>query len=121
MNDDKKIILHSVTNEEQNSFVGLRIRNGEIHFHYPESYHLAKQEDRKAFRHDVVNIIRTISLAKSKANISFNNDNGVAQNDQFAIMSYLWIIRDYLSNGYYRNSEKIYRTNGKGKVNWKKT
>ena len=89
MNDDKKIILHSVTNEEQNSFVGLRIRNGEIHFHYPESYHIAKQEDRKAFRHDVVNIIRTISLAKSKANISFNNDNGVAQNDQFAIMSYL--------------------------------
>ena len=60
-------------------------------------------------------------MAKSKANISFNNDNGVAQNDQFAIMSYLWIIRDYLSNGYYRNSEKIYRTNGKGKVNWKKT
>ena len=121
MNDDKKIILHSVTNEEQNSFVGLRIRNGEIHFHYPESYHIAKQEDKKAFRYDVVNIIRTISLAKSKANISFNNDNGVAQNDQFAIMSYLWIIRDYLSNGYYRNSEKIYRTNGKGKVNWKKT
>lgn len=121
MNDDKKIILHSVTNEEQNSFVGLRIRNGEIHFHYPESYQLAKQEDKKAFRYDVVNIIRTISLAKSKANISFNNDNGVAQNDQFAIMSYLWIIRDYLSNGYYRNSEKIYRTNGKGKVNWKKT
>ena len=78
MNDDKKIILHSVTNEEQNSFVGLRIRNGEIHFHYPESYHIAKQEDKKAFRYDVVNIIRTISLAKSKANISFNNDNGVA-------------------------------------------
>ena len=79
MNDDKKIILHSVTNEEQNSFVGLRIRNGEIHFHYPESYHIAKQEDKKAFRYDVVNIIRTISLAKSKANISFNNDNGVAR------------------------------------------
>ena len=121
MNDDKKIILHSVTNEEQNSFVGLRIRNGEIHFHYPESYQLAKKEDKKAFRHDVVNIIRTISLAKSKSAINNNNYSGIAQNDQFAIMSYLWIVRDYLFNGYYRNSEKIYRTNGKGKINWKKT
>ena len=121
MNDDKKIILHSVTNEEQNSFVGLRIRNGEIHFHYPESYQLSDKGDKKAFRHDVVDIIRTISLAKSKSAIHTNNDSGIAQNDQFAIMSYLWIIRDYLSNGYYRNSEKIYRTNGKGKINWKKT
>lgn len=121
MNDDKKIILHSVTNEEQNSFVGLRIRNGEIHFHYPESYQLSDKSDKKAFRHDVVNIIRTISLAKSKSAINTNNDSGIAPNDQFAIMSYLWIIRDYLSNGYYRNSEKIYRTNGKGKINWKKT
>ena len=121
MNDDKKIILHSVTNEEQNSFVGLRIRNGEIHFHYPESYQLSDKGDKKAFRHDIVDIIRTISLAKSKSAINTNNDSGIAQNDQFAIMSYLWIIRDYLSNGYYRNSEKIYRTNGKGKINWKKT
>ena len=121
MNDDKKIVLHSVTNEEQNSFVGLRIRNEEIHFYYPESYHLADKSNRKAFRRDVINIIRTISLAKSKSNMNNNNDNGIAQNDQFAIMSYLWIIRDYLSNGFYRNVEKIYRTNAKGKVNWKKT
>lgn len=121
MNDDKKIVLHSVTNEEHNSFVGLRIRNEEIHFYYPESYHLADKSNRKAFRRDVINIIRTISLAKSKSNMNNNNDNGIAQNDQFAIMSYLWIIRDYLSNGFYRNVEKIYRTNAKGKVNWKKT
>ena len=58
MNDDKKIILHSVTNEEHNSFVGLRIRNEEIHFYYPESYHLADKSNRKAFRRDVINIIR---------------------------------------------------------------
>lgn len=121
MSDGKKIILHAVTNEEQNSFVGLRIRNEEIHFHYPESYQLAKKEDKKAFRYDVLNIIRTISLAKSKSAINSASDNGIAQNDQFSLVSYLWIIRDYLSNGYYHNSEKIYQTNGKGKVNWKKT
>ncbi len=121
MNNEKKIILHSVTNEEHNSFVGLRIKNGEIHFHYPESYDLSDENDKKSFRYDVVNIIRTISLAKSKTSSSNLSDSGVHQSEQFAIMSYLWIIRDYLSNGYYRNSEKIYSVNGKGKINWKKT
>lgn len=121
MNNEKKIILHSVTNEEHNSFVGLRIKNGEIHFHYPESYDLSDENDKKSFRYDVVNIIRTISLAKSNTSSSSLSDSGVHQSEQFAIMSYLWIIRDYLSNGYYRNSEKIYSVNGKGKINWKKT
>lgn len=121
MNNEKKIILHSVTNEEHNSFVGLRIRNDEIHFHYPESYSIADISDKKSFRNDIVNIIRTISLAKSKPTTNNQSDIGLASSEQFAIMSYLWIIRDYISNGYYRNSEKIYRTNGKGKINWKKT
>lgn len=121
MNNEKKIILHSVTNEEHNSFVGLRIKNGEIHFHYPESYDLSDENDKKSFRYDVVNIIRTISLAKSKTSSSNLSDSGMHQSEQFAIMSYLWIVRDYLSNGYYRNSEKIYSVNGKGKINWKKT
>lgn len=121
MNNEKKIILHSVTNEEHNSFVGLRIKNGEIHFHYPESYDLSDKNDKKLFRYDVINIIRTISLAKSKTATNNLSDNGVHQSEQFALMSYLWIIRDYLSNGYYRNSEKIYNVNGKGKINWKKT
>ena len=121
MNNDKKIVLHPVTNEEHNSFVGIRIKNDEIHLHYPESYELSPQEDKKAFRHDVINILRTISLAKSKSTPNNTSNSGIAQSDRFAVMSYLWIIRDYLSNGYYRNSEKIYRTNGKGKVNWKKT
>lgn len=106
MNNEKKIILHSVTNEEHNSFVGLRIRNDEIHFHYPESYNIADISDKKSFRNDIVNIIRTISLAKSKTATNNQSDSGFASSEQFAIMSYLWIIRDYISNGYYRNSEK---------------
>lgn len=121
MMNNKNIILHSVTNEENNAFVGLRIRNDEIHFHYPESYDLALKEDKKAFRYDIINILRTISLAKSKSTTNNHSNAGINQCEQFAIMSYLWVIRDYLNNGYYRNTEKIFKTNAKGKVNWKKT
>lgn len=121
MNNDKNIILHSVTNEESDAFVGLRIRNDEVHFYYPESYDLAPQEDKKTFRNDIVNIIRTISLAKSKSTTNNQSNSGINKSGEFAIMSYLWVIRDYLNNGYYRNTEKIFKTNAKGKVNWKKT
>ena len=121
MNNDKKIVLHPVTNEEHNSFVGIRIKNDSIHFHYPESYSLCDAANKKSFRTDVINIIRTISLAKSDSSANDTNANGLSQNDQFAVISYLWILRDYFTNGYYHNSEKIYRTNGKGKINWKKT
>lgn len=107
MSNEKKIILHSVTNEEHNSFVGLRIRNDEIHFYYPESYNLSDVSDKKSFRNDIINIIRTISLAKSKTTTNNTYNNGFTFSEQFAIMSYLWIIRDYISNGYYRNSEKF--------------
>lgn len=121
MNNDKNIILHSATNEENNAFVGLRIKNDEVHFYYPESYALAPKEDRKAFCNDVVNIIRTISLAKSKSTAANQSNAGINQCGQFAVMSYLWVIRDYLNNGYYLNTEKIFKTNAKGRVNWKKT
>lgn len=121
MSSDKKIVLHPATNEEGNSFVGLRIKNDAVHLHYPESYDLSAAEDKKAFRRDVIRIIRTVSLAKSRSPISSSDDNGSAQSEQFPLLSHLWLIRDYLSNGYYRNSEKLYRANGKGKVNWKKT
>lgn len=121
MNAEPKIILHAVTNEAHNAFVGLRIRNGQIHFHYPEAYDLAPLEDKKAFRQDVVSIIRTISLAKSRTAVSNTTENGSVHQEQFAVLSYLWMIRDYLANGYYRNSEKIYRINGTGRINWKKT
>lgn len=60
-------------------------------------------------------------MAKSKSSVNDSVDNGTSKNESFALMSYLWIIRDYFTNGYYRNSEKLYKTNAKGKVNWKKT
>ena len=121
MNNDKRIICHPVTNKENDSFIGIRIKNEEIHFYHPESYDLAPKDDLREFRNDIINIIRSISLAKSKSSVNDSDYNKTTKNEGFALMSYLWIIRDYFTNGYYRNTEKLYKTNAKGKVNWKKT
>lgn len=124
---DKKLYLVPSTNEDNNAFVGVRINNDCIEFHYPESYDLTGVDealtikDVKAFRRDMIDILHTISLAKTRSLATQKTDSGISSNQNFAFMSYLWIIRDYITNGIYRNTEKVYRTNGKGKVNWKKT
>ena len=126
-NEDKRIYLVRSTNEENNAFVGVRIRNDSIEFHYPESYDLSGVEDVstikdiKAFRRDMIDILHTISLAKTRSSSMKRTENGVSSSKNFTLMSYLWIIRDFISNGIYRNTEKIYRNNAKGKINWKKT
>ena len=126
-NEDKRIYLVRSTNEENNAFVGVRIRNDSIEFHYPESYDLSGGEnvstvkDIKAFRRDMIDILHTISLAKTRSSSMKKTESGVSSIKNFTLMSYLWIIRDFISNGIYRNTEKIYRYNAKGKINWKKT
>lgn len=126
-NEDKRIYLVRSTNEENNAFVGVRIRNDSIEFHYPESYDLAGVDDVltikdiASFRRDMIDILHTISLAKTRSSAFQKTENGVSSVKNFTFMSYLWIIRDYIVNGFYRNNEKIYRHNAKGKINWKKT
>lgn len=121
MNNGKRIVLHASSGREGNSFVGIRITNEEVHFHYPESYELAPLCETRAFRRDVINIIRSISLAEKRSQQYGLTDSGAAAGDRFAIMSNLWLIRDYLSNGYYRSKEKSWCKNGGGRINWKKT
>lgn len=125
--EGKKIYLIRSTNEENNAFVGVRIRNDSIEFHYPESYDLSGIEDVTTikdislFRRDMIDILQTISLAKTCSSTFQKTENGVCSVKNFTLLSYLWIIRDFITNGIYRNRDKIYKNNAKGKVVWKKT
>lgn len=124
----KPILCVPSTNEDNNSFVGVRIRSDNIEFHYPESYNISGWDedkscvtDIKELRKDIIAILHTISLAKSRTSASQLTENGLSHTYNFALVSYLWIIKDFLANGIYRNKEKLYKNNSKGKVNWKKT
>lgn len=121
MLDDTSLVLHSVTGKVDDSFVGIKIKNNKIDFYYPESYNLTDYKlDFKRFRTDIlailgtIKIAKTLSLNKAKIESSLSNDN-------FAILSYLWIIKDYLSNGFYVNREKVLKKNQRGRINWKRT
>ena len=109
----------AATGELNNQFVGVKISNNKIEFHYPETYQLSDDDDE--LRRDIVAVLRTISLAKtltsnlSSYNSKFNN------NDVFPIGAYLWIINDYLTYGKYENREKTYQHGARGKIDWRRT
>ena len=110
---------HSVTGKTDDSFVGLRIVGNDIHFYYPESYHF--DEDADTARSDIIDMLRTISIAKTSAMEPSKINNKNTNSGDFALLSYLWVIKDYLTNGFYINREKLYKINQSGRVDWKRT
>ncbi len=121
MKNDRNIITHKVTGKVNDSFIGIKIKNDYIDFYYPESYDLANfQTNMKEFRKDVLAILRTIEIAKTLSADKSKIESTLSK-DRFALLSYLWIIKDYLNNGIYVNREKEIKKNQHGKINWKRT
>lgn len=108
------------TGKVDDRFIGLRIVNNEIEFHYPETFNINLNDD-KELRHDIISILRTISLAKTISSDKSSYNSKHKDKYAFPIKSFLRIINDYLTFGRYENREKVYENGIKGKINWKKT
>lgn len=102
-----------------NQFVGIKIKNNIIEFHYPETYKLAETD--QGLRKDILTVLRTISLAKTMTKDKssyYSQHNNIYT---FPLAAYLWILNDYLIYGRYENREKVFCRGANGKINWKRT
>ena len=117
---DIEVNYHKVTNKVDDSFIGIKIRNNRIDFYYPETYDFNESSIEKS-REDVLAILQTISIAKTHSNSKIKVESSFSNNEAIPLLSYLWIIRDYLINGFYINREKVLKKNQRGKVDWKRT
>lgn len=111
---------YPVTGATDDSFVGLKIKGNQINFYYPESYHF-ECKDGDYDTESILNLLKTINIAKTHSKETNTLYNSHSIDGDFALYSYLWIIRDWLSNGFYINREKEYKLNQNGRVNWKRT
>lgn len=99
---------------KSNEFVGIKIDNDIVKLYVPQVFRI--DENRKQ---DILLFLKSISLANSceKENLK----NGTSKTKvSWPIDSYLWIIRDFIENGYYFNREKTYSKSNNGKLEWKK-
>ncbi len=108
-----------ITGKKNNSFVGIKANNSLIEVCYPESLRLSSIESKQ--RQEILALIKSISLAKTKYAEASNIF--VAQNtgESFVVDAYIWILDDYAQHGRYINVEKEYRENVRGRINWKRT
>ena len=120
-----KIKLIKSTNEIDNDFVGLKVKGNDISFYYPEFYLFDETEidtkEIKKYRNNILSILISIIYSK-KNNDEFNEIYIESVNiTDDSLKSYIWIIKDYLNNGFYKSFDKVNKVNLNGKINWKKT
>ena len=115
----RNLLKIPATGKLDNQFVGIRIINNQIEFHYPETFQLSETLD--GLRKDILAILRTVSLAKTKTRELSSYNTKHSEKDEFPLGAFLWIINDYLVYGKYENREKHYERGIKGRINWKRT
>lgn len=105
---------------EKDYFVGIKYENDALRVNFPLGYKKASTEDE--LKKDILNLIGVLS-SLSDANESFIQTQKIAhkENVVFPIHAYLYLIKEFLTNGYYFEKEVVYTKSTNGKANWAKT
>lgn len=97
-------------------FMGIKTTKDSIKIFVPRMF---RREEGRVNK-DLLLFLKSISIAKKI--LEDNSKISQLENGEiWPIESYIWIIKDYIENGFYYNREKRYFHNQKGKINWKKT
>lgn len=124
--EERLLKLHAAVGGK--SFVGIKFLENNIDFYYPETFDWKEDVSfvdinsiSDNISNGIRNILSSIELAKTRS-IDKSKLNDFSDADElFAMKAYIWIIQDYMCNGYYKNRETIYRKNQNGRINWKHT
>lgn len=109
----------TVSQSEYDEFVGLKFEDGRPKVTFPRGFRLS--EDETQTRKDIVRLLATIQRFRGKQEgVSTNSLDGDVHLT-FPILSYQYIIKDFLANGYYIERETQYIDGTRGKINWKRT
>ncbi len=112
--------LYNASLNEKDYFVGIKYEKDSLKINFPLGYKMASTEEE--LKKDVLNLIGVL-YSLSDANESFIQTQKISlkENIVFPIHAYLYLIKDFLTNGYYFEKEVIYTKSTNGKTNWTKT
>ena len=119
-----KIIFNK--SENRNGFVGIKYGKDNLTIYLPYGFEIENINDEvdeidSELKNKLSKLLNSISIVNSieRENEVFGSSTGDEIETPFN--SFIWIINDYLNNGFYTEIEKIYKQNSNGKINWKKT
>lgn len=108
------------TNVDTDTFVGLQCLDGDISITFPLGFDIST--DDNGLKNDIFLLFKTLRLnTKHQESTLLKQQSQKFDNVNFPIQSYLFIINDFLSKGYYTESEINYKVGGSGKINWNRS
>ena len=108
----------SVCNFADDGFIGISFRDGFPHVSFPRGYTLSEDDDD--IRKDILGLITVLQRFGNQH--EGNNRIGDGEDQiSFPILSYQYVIKDFIAHGYYTEHEVEHRLNDRGKINWKRT
>ena len=107
-----------IKQDNSKMFMGIKIENDDIKIFVPSTFR--KSNNEKERNKDILLYLRSISVF-SKQYEKINKNKEDLEGTVWPIDSYLWIIHDFIENGFYYNRELIYSNSNQGKIDWRKT
>lgn len=120
--NDLKNLCYVNTNENENRFVGIKIENGKPIVYFPLGYNLSNND--KLIRKDIRSLINILMIFTDKeTKILSESTFSTSHPVEFPIFAYMDVLDFYIENGgnYYKVTETKYKSDTKGKIDWKKT
>ncbi len=106
--------LRTHYNELDNSFVGIRKEDNTINVYFPRGI---VEVDSHEFKKNVFSLVRILKNKHLRANLQRTNTG----EDSFPFDSYIFLIQDFLKNGYFESIKVSKHIDGRGKILWKDT
>lgn len=108
----------SVCNFADDGFIGIQFQDGLPHVSFPRGYTISDDDD--SVRKDILGLIAVLQRFSSQHEGQNRIGNSKDQTG-FPILSYQYVIKDFIAHGYYTEHEIEHRLNDRGKINWKRT
>lgn len=106
------------TNYNSDTFVGINVTKDDISVNFPLGFRLS--DDEKQLRKDILLLLNVLSR-NTDVKMSELDLAEEKRSSAMPIYSYLYVISDFYSRGYYKETETVNITSRRGKINWSKT
>lgn len=120
-NNNLKKYCRVATNKDDDKLVGVKGDTNGIEFIFPLGYQLSEEDSD--IRRDVLHLLSILKEFKdddNKGEITQRKDFESKLVD-FPFNAYMEILYYFLENGYYQETEPVYKTQSRGKIHWSKT
>lgn len=112
---------HINTNIGNDTFVGIRCHGADISINFPLGFCLAEDGEDKAVRKDILLLIDVLTAYGKRKDADAAFDTDEQQKTTAPLYSYIYLIRDFITRGYYKEGVVEYVSSKRGKINWNRT